>query len=223
MEFFTQNNRDFTRNTNDRVAVGTVGQNREINQHVIHSQNVPHIGTGLPVAFQNQNAVNLCAGIIPFFQAEFLTGTHHAVRRQATKFTTLDMNAIGQMRVVQCTGNQRTFKNVLCTGDDLDFLFSADIDLAYPELVCVGMVFHLHDTADDDIAHSCGKVDHLLDLESAHCHFIAKDLRRYVNINIAFQPIQRYFHFTCLPFLLLTVPGTDRGTAGRSQTAAGYR
>ena len=67
-------------------------------------------------------------------------------------------------------GGRRERKNRTVTFwapvDDLHRLFPADIDLADPELVGVGMVLHRDDLAGDDVVHRLTEVFHLLDLEA---------------------------------------------------------
>ena len=90
------------------------------------------------------------------------------------------------MGVVKGAGDVRTDGDVLGAGDDLHRLFPADIDLADPELVGVGMVLHRDDLAGNDVVHRLTEVFHFLDLKAAHCHLIAEDLGGDVDVHIAF-------------------------------------
>ena len=97
--------------------------------------------------------MNAGSGIIVFGEAKLFARAHHAVGRKAAQLSFLNVDAVGKMRVVQSTGNQRALKDVLCAGDDLDAFLFTDVDLADPELIGVGMMLHLEHFSDYDPIH----------------------------------------------------------------------
>ena len=186
VEGLAEDDRDLPGDAEDRVAVGAVGEDRKVDDDVVQTEKLPHIGAGLRLAFQQQDAVDFSPGVIPFFQAELFARAHHPVGGEAAELAPLDVGAVREMGVVEGAGDVRTDGDVLGAGDDLHRLFPADIHLADPELVGVGMVLHRDDLAGNDVVHRLTEVFHFLDLKAAHCHLIAEDLGGDVDVHIAF-------------------------------------
>ena len=68
-------------------------------------------------------------------QTQLGKGAEHAVGLFTAKLAFGDVNAAGKVRVVQSSGDQIAFMDILGTGDDLNRLFFAHIHLADPHMV----------------------------------------------------------------------------------------
>ena len=118
MKRLFQGYRRFPGHAQDALAVGTVGGDFKVDDHIVQLQHRAHIGTGRPVALEDQDAVHLRAGVVGFLEAQLLPGAKHAVGRRPTKLAFFDMHSIGQPGIIQGSGDQRPLEHVVRAGDD---------------------------------------------------------------------------------------------------------
>ena len=156
LHLHTKSSRRLPCQTDDRVAIGTVIGNFEVHNSVIIADDQIDIITGLTVLFiENPDAVCKHTGQIILSQAQFLKGAEHTVGLFTPELALGDMNTAGQPGVMQCSGNQITFVNILCAGNDLNQLFLAHIYLADKHMVRVGVGDHGNNLAYNHVLDFC--------------------------------------------------------------------
>ena len=188
MEFFLQRHRHLAGHAQHALAIGPVGGDFKIDNRVVQVQHLAHIGAGRPFALQDENAVHLRAGIVPFFQAELLPGAEHPIRDHAPQLALFDVHPVGKMGVVKGGGHQGPLKNVVRAGDDLHRFVLANVDLADLQFIGVRMFLQLGDPAYHHTVHGGGQILDAFHLEAAHHHFIAQLLHRHVDVHIPLEP-----------------------------------
>ena len=198
MKIGAQGHRDLPGDTQDALAVGAVGGNLEIDDHIVKAQDLPHIGTG--VLPQDEDAVDLRAGVVGLPQAQLLPGAEHPLGGQAPQFAALDMGAVRQPGIVQGGGDQRPLKHIVGAGDDLDGGAAAHIHAAQLQLIGVGMLPEPEDPGGDHVFHGLRQVLDIFHFETRHDHPVAQFLDRNRDIDVASEPIEGYFH-RVQPFL----------------------
>ena len=96
-------------------------------------------------------------GEITLLQLQLFERAQHTVGRNTAQFALFDFDAAGQGRLVQSSGNQITHMNVPGTGNNLNGLILADVDLADPHMVRVGMTLHRDDLTNYNIGNLIGR------------------------------------------------------------------
>ena len=84
-------------------------------------------------------------------QAQLLQRAQHAVGQHAPQLALFNLHAAGQQGLVLGHGHYVALVDVPGTGDDLDGLSLAHVQLADPHVVGIGVVLHLHDAAGHHI------------------------------------------------------------------------
>src|SRR5699024_288199 len=126
-----------------------------------------------------------------------------AVGFDAAQRLGLDLDAAGQRRAVERGRGVHADIDVRRAGRDLDIVaVAAAVHLAD---VQVGALLGdgLGHDADDNLADFGPEVDAFLDLEPAGEELFFKLLRGYIDIDVTFEPTERYFHGVSPPLLLL--------------------
>ena len=143
--------RGFTGKTDDRVAVRTVVGDFKIDHGVVIADDGVDVITGFAVFLQNPDAVFNGIGKIIQGKPQFFQGAEHAVGNLAAKLALGNMDAAGQTRIMQGGRNQIALVDILRTGNDLNRLFLADIDLTDPHVVGIFVADDGNDLADNHV------------------------------------------------------------------------
>ena len=123
-------------------------------------------------------------------QAQLLERAEHTVGRHAAQLTLFDLHAAGQHGLVQRRGHQIADVDVPRTGDDLHRLLPADVELADPHVVAVGVLFHGEDLARDHVFEALVQTLDGLDLGAGERHFVVELLvGDVVEVNKFVEPI----------------------------------
>ena len=143
--------RGFTGKTDDRVAVRTVVGDFKVHYGVVIADDGVDVITGFAVFLQNPDAVFNGIGKIIQGKPQFFQGAEHAVGNLAAKLALGNMDAAGQTRIMQGGRNQIALVDILRTGNDLNRLFLADIDLTDPHMVGILVADDGNDLADNHV------------------------------------------------------------------------
>ena len=176
-ERLVEGNSSFSCQTLHAQAVGTVGSDFEFYQAVISADDGLDVLTGgqitgqFGVIAENQNAVFDGIGEIVNGYVQFLYGAQHTVGLFATELALGDVNAAGQIGVVLSNGNIVADLNVLCTGNDLNRFFFANVNLANPHMVGVFVALDFLNQAYHNILNFCTGIggDFYLGAGNGHC------------------------------------------------------
>ena len=196
--------------TDDGVAVGTVVGDLKVHHGVIVANDLVDVLTYMAVlVIQDPDAVSVGTGKIVLGQTQLGKGAEHTVGRNTPELALGDVDAAGQVGVVQSGGNQIPFMDILCAGDDLNRGFLSHIYLADPHVVGVFVADdgnHLanHNILDLGIHPLIGFYFLTKDGELFH-KFLVRDLGQIHKFFI--QPFPVEFHTA---ILLRTGSGTAR-------------
>ena len=186
---------DFPRDADDTVEVGTVGGDFEVIQHIgggaaeIFRERLAYPG----VLAQDQEAVNRAG------ETKFLGRTHHSLADDAEDLAFFDDEGLllarlqGQRVVGQDERDFVAHLVILRTAND-GALGPAVIDFADRELVRAGHFVPGEDLGDDDAFEFAGEPLHPFDFEPEHRESLGQFLRRPIEINVLFEPVERDFH-----------------------------
>ena len=123
-------------------------------------------------------------------QAQLLERAEHTVGRHAAQLALFDLHAAGQHGLVQRRGHQIADVDVPRAGDDLHRLLPADVELADPHMVAVGVLFHGEDLARDHVFEALVQTLDGLDLGAGERHFVVELLvGDVVEVNKFVEPI----------------------------------
>ena len=123
-------------------------------------------------------------------QAQLLERAEHTVGRHAAQLALFDLHAAGQHGLVQRRGHQIADMDVPRAGDDLHRLLPADVELADPHVVAVGVLFHGEDLARDHVFEALVQTLDGLDLGAGERHFVVELLvGDVVEVNKFVEPI----------------------------------
>ncbi len=123
-------------------------------------------------------------------QAQLLERAEHTVGQHAAQLALFDLHAAGQHGLVQGHGHQIAHVDVPRAGDDLHRLLPADVELADPHVVAVGVLFHGEDLARDHVFEALVQSLDGLDLGAGERHFIVELLvGDVVEVNKFVEPI----------------------------------
>ena len=91
---------------------------------------------------------------------EFTCGAQHAKALDPAQFANLDQKRLAilawwQFRANQGTGYLDTHAGIGCPADDGQQISPANIDLANPQPISVGMLYRLPDFANHNVAKGC--------------------------------------------------------------------
>ena len=189
----------FLRETEHGKAVGTVVCNLELNCGIVEPECVMNILADehlieIRVVVQDKNT--LVAGVrnIGLIKVKLLIRTHHAFAGNSAELTLLDLH-VGHVLVVvagsviERSRNKRTNEHVLRRSNDLHRRFLSYVDLANPECVSVGVLFHSNALADYNVCDVGALLCPGLDLASAHGHAVAEFLYRHIGFNVVVKPL----------------------------------
>ena len=148
----TEGSGGFTGQADNGVAVGTViGDFKVHNGIVIADDQIDVVAYRAGLVIEDPNAVQNGIWIVVQGQTQLFQTTEHTIGNLAAELALGDMNAAGQVGVVQRNGNKVTLVDILRTGDDLNGGFLANIHLADPHMVGIFVADDGDDFADLDI------------------------------------------------------------------------
>ena len=126
----------FTGQADDAVAVGTVVGDFEFHHGVVIADNQIDVVANLAIlVIENPDTVGIGIGQIVLGQTQLGKGAEHTVGLYAPELALGDMHTADQPGIVQRSGNQIAFMDILCAGDDLHRLFLTHIHLADPHVI----------------------------------------------------------------------------------------
>ena len=122
--------------------------------------------------------------------AKLLERAEHTVGLDAAQRALFDLDAAGQMCAGKRSGNIVAHMDVPRAGDDLHRLLPADVELADPHVVAVGVLFHGEDLARDHVFEALVQTLDGLDLGAGERHFVVELLvGDVVEVNKFVEPI----------------------------------
>ena len=200
--------RRLTGKADEAVAVGTVVGDLEFHDGIVASDDLVDVLTdGAALVVQDPDAVGIGLRAVVLGKTQLLIGAEHAVRLHAAKLALRDVNAAGQVGVMERGGNQIALMDVLRAGDDLKRLVFAHIDHADPHVVGVFVALHGKHLADDDVPDLRVHAGGGLDLLTGDGHGLVIFLIRGLNVNELTEPFSRNIH--CVILLLRTATGSE--------------
>ena len=128
----------------DAHRVGTVGRNREIEDHVVEAEDPAHVGAKLRRPIER---VEVEDAVVIVAEPELLRGAQHPVGDLATDLASLQREAAGQRRARRRERHHHPGMNVGCTAHDAGLAF-AEVDIGELQPVGVGMREHFEDAGD---------------------------------------------------------------------------
>ena len=140
------------------------------------------------------------------FQIDFAGCTDHAIRADATQFGRFDFDRFS-LAMPAHPGSWNRHNNLLtdfqvaAATDNLQLFRPADIDLNNTQAVSIRMRRHGGNRSDKYTFQTIGTVFYPLNLYCAHGQVRTQLFRAQVSgqVNIVFNPVQRYFHLFSLP------------------------
>ncbi len=127
-------------------------------------------------------------GEVALVKSEFTEGAEHTRAFDAAKRALCDFLAAGENGVIKRGGNDVTDMNVPCARYYLHGLRLADVELTYPHMVGVGMLFHGEHLARDDVFYLRTEIFKGLDLGARERHSLGKFLVAYIYFNKLIEP-----------------------------------
>ena len=113
-------------------------------------------------------------GEVPLLQTQLRQSAEHAVGDHAPQLALLDLHAAGQGGLVPGHGDQVAHMDVPGTGDDLNGLGPARVDLADPHVVAVFVAGHGQHLANHHVGDLCAQVLGGLHLGAGQGHGLCK-------------------------------------------------
>ena len=195
-ELFVEGSCCLTGNTDDAVAVHTVGSDLILENHVIQAKSLDCALSYHCILRKNVNAVLRSFRIHISAGTQFLDGAHHTVGLDAAEFSFFDGDAARSLlsvmaschtAAVQHNRNLVAHMNVGSAGNDLNRLL-ADIYLADDELIRIRMTLDGKDLSDDDLVQVCVQFFKSFHFGTGQCHGVGVFLRchvqpRYICLN----------------------------------------
>ena len=172
-------------------AVAAVGGQVDIQHHIIQPQQFLHVHPDGSVFRQDEDPVPLFRQQQFGIDAQFPGAAQHAVGIQAPHLGGLQGHAAGQMGAHHGHRYHIPRMHVLGPGEDLDQFPLPQVHLADPQMVRIGMPFDLGHLPGDDPFQAFAQMDHLFHFQAHPGQFVRQHFRRYGNIHILFQPINR--------------------------------
>ena len=178
-----------------RQAVGAVGGDLKLKDHVVHAEGFHSGGAGsghavgvVPLV-QHQNAVLDGVGEVVNGQAQLAQAAQHAAALHAAQHALFDLHAAGQLRAVQRHGHKVAHLEVGRAGDDLQRSSLPHFHLADDHVVGVRMGHDGLNAADDHVFHRVGGVFVALHLAAGHGEPVGHLLGGAVKIGEFLRPV----------------------------------
>ena len=190
----------------DGLAVGAVGGDGDVKDGIIQTDDGADVRAGDGVLRQDQQAIDVCAGVQVIVQAQLLPRAEHTVGFKALHHPLFDLDAAGQGRAVQRGGDVRPHKDVGRAGGDADVVaICAAVDDAAAQVGAL-LLFNGGDDAHHHLVDAGGQLDPLLHLKAAGEELFLQFLGRNVDVYQLFQPAERYFHSAFSSLLFVELP-----------------
>ena len=186
--------RALARQTPDALAVGTVGENIEIDDGVVFPDERAHVDAQRQLFMEDHDAVHARAGIERIVYAQLAAAAEHALGQHAAQLAGFDFLAAGQLRAVEADGNDFAAVQILRAGYDLQRPLAAHVDLADPEVIGIRVALQREHAAGDDVVNFGAKRLIALHAGAGEHHAVGIDRRVGGNVGIFANPIHRCFH-----------------------------
>ena len=113
-------------------------------------------------------------GEITLVQTQLIKTAEHTVGLDAPELALFNLHAAGEGGLVLGNGNQIAHMDVPCAGDDLNSLIGANVDLADPHMVGVGVTLQSSDLTHHHVGDLSSQILKTLHLGAGEGHSLRK-------------------------------------------------
>ena len=198
-QFLPQDSRDLPGDSQNTLAVRSVGCNRDVENILVQPHHRSDIRPGLGIFRQFQQAVYFRSGIQVLIQPQFISAAEHSLGRNPVQRFRLDGNPAGQLRSVQCGGGMHPCEYIRRAGHNLFCTQFSAVDLANEQMRAFDR-FAGYDLPNHDAAHFRAQLCQFLNFKSASEELFLQFLSADIYIHILLQPAERCNHFSFPPY-----------------------
>ena len=185
-------------NSDNAVAVYTVGSDLILKNYIVQSQYFYCICSCLDIIVENINSILRCFRVHISCRTKFFDGTHHTVTRYSAEFSFFNLdpacNTLSRFMTscnassIQYNRNFCSLKYIGCTCYDLNCL-SSHIHLTDHQLVCIRVLLDLLDLTNHNLVKVSIQLFKTFYFCSCQCHCICIFLCCHIKLrHIRFYP-----------------------------------